>query len=105
MADLSRLIRLIQDTPDHRPQFILWFPSRQPSVLFLINMKASGDCSGVNLSSLLTSGNFSDLKLMCEGREFPVHKAILCSQSRVFNAECEGGFEVKSTIPSGQSLS
>lgn len=39
MADLSRLIRLIKDTPDHWRQFILWFPSRQPSVLFSLTWR------------------------------------------------------------------
>jgi len=49
---------------------------------------------GVNLLPLLKSGRFSDLQVSCEGHEFAVHKSILCTQSRVVNAECEGGFEV-----------
>ncbi|KAL2274805.1 hypothetical protein FJTKL_02709 [Diaporthe vaccinii] len=56
-------------------------------------MEVAEDCRVVNLSSLLTSGKFSDLRLVCESREFSVHKAILCSQSRVFNSACEGNFE------------
>lgn len=49
---------------------------------------------GVNLGTLLKSGKFSDLQLSCEGRDFAVHKSILCAQSRVISAECEGNFEV-----------
>lgn len=48
----------------------------------------------VDLHSLLQTGKFSDLKFSYEGHEFAVHKAIFCAQSRVFSAECEGGFEV-----------
>ncbi|KAI3392590.1 hypothetical protein diail_5464 [Diaporthe ilicicola] len=56
-------------------------------------MEPSGDSRVVNLHSLLTSGEFSDLKILCESREFAVHKAILCAQSRVIRAECKGDFE------------
>lgn len=77
---------------------ILWF--LQPNAeTYFVNMETAGDCRVVNLSSLLTSGKFSDLRLVCEGREFSVHKAVLCSQSRVINAACEGNFEVRIAIP------
>lgn len=62
-------------------------------------MEPKGDIRLLNLSSLLTSGKFSDLKLICERHEFSVRKAILCAQSRVMSAECEGNFEVKFAIP------
>lgn len=60
--------------------------------------------SGVNLSSLLASGKYSDLTLVCEDREFAVHKNILCAQSRVIRAECEGDFQVRVVTPSARTL-
>lgn len=57
-------------------------------------MAPATESRSINLHSLLETGKFSDLKLLCEGHEFAVHKAILCAQSRVFSAACEGGFEV-----------
>lgn len=63
-----------------------------------ITMNVADKGRGVNLSPLLRSGKFSDLQLSCEGRDFAVHKAILCSQSRVISAECEGNFEVSSVV-------
>lgn len=61
-------------------------------------MEPSEETRGVNLISLLQSGKFSDLQLSCEGGDFAVHKAILCAQSRVISAECEGGFEVRPVV-------
>ncbi|KAK7718094.1 hypothetical protein SLS63_010577 [Diaporthe eres] len=60
-------------------------------------MEIAEEGRGVNLGALLKSGTFSDLQLSCEGRDFAVHKAILCSQSRVISAECEGNFEESRT--------
>lgn len=61
-------------------------------------MEPKEESSGVNLLSLLDSGKFSDLQLSCEGGDFAVHKAILCAQSRVISAECEGNLEVGSVV-------
>ncbi|KAJ6134487.1 hypothetical protein N7523_000809, partial [Penicillium sp. IBT 18751x] len=42
---------------------------------------------------LLESGRYSDLTISCEGRKFAVHRAIVCSQSSVFDAAVKGGFK------------
>ena len=38
---------------------------------------------------------FTDLKIMCEGTEFKVHKIVLSSQSEFFRATCSSGFLVR----------
>ncbi|OAL29216.1 hypothetical protein AYO20_09269 [Fonsecaea nubica] len=57
--------------------------------------------SGKNPSSilarLLESGEFSDLKFLCKGDEFKVHKAIVCTQSPVIKAAIQGAFEESHT--------
>jgi len=48
-------------------------------------------------TSLYTSGEFSDLKIICQGHEFPVHKAILCSSSSFFRGACTVGMQEQSS--------
>jgi hypothetical protein len=43
---------------------------------------------------LLQSAKYSDLTLVCRGREFPVHRAIVCPHSPFFDAACSSGFQV-----------
>ncbi|KAF4333139.1 speckle-type POZ [Fusarium beomiforme] len=43
--------------------------------------------------SLLETGQFSDFTLVCEGREFKLHQAIVCPQSPVIMAALGGGFQ------------
>jgi hypothetical protein len=38
-------------------------------------------------------GDFTDLKIVCEGVDLDVHKVILCSQSPVFRAAFTGDFK------------
>lgn len=47
--------------------------------------------------SLLESGKFSDLTIVCHGREFKVHKAILCPQSEVIDKLCDIDMREKRT--------
>ena len=42
------------------------------------------------ISQLRTTGKYSDLTLVCQQQEFRVHKAIVCSQSTVLAAACDG---------------
>ena len=46
------------------------------------------------LAQLLDSGVYSDLKLVCHGEEFSVHKAVVCVQSSVLTAAVDGDFVV-----------
>lgn len=48
-------------------------------------------------AKLLQSEKFSDVVLKCQDKEFKVHKAIVCSQSDVLLAACDGEFKVRST--------
>lgn len=67
-------------------------------------MEPTEESRGVNLLCLLESGKFSDLELSCEGGDFAVHKAIICAQSRVISAECEGNFEVYSFVDGSKTV-
>ena len=42
------------------------------------------------------NGDYTDFTLRHVGGDFQVHKIIVCSQSKVFDAACKGGFEVGS---------
>ncbi|KAK5123723.1 hypothetical protein LTR85_002359 [Meristemomyces frigidus] len=46
---------------------------------------------GVN--RLFEDPKYSDLTIKCEGREWRVHKSIVCTQSAFFAKACDGGFE------------
>ncbi|KAM3503050.1 hypothetical protein MY10362_004447 [Beauveria mimosiformis] len=52
---------------------------------------------GPNLGHLLKSGQFSDLTLVCSGKEFNVHKAVVCAQSRVLVAAIREPFQESKT--------
>lgn len=57
-------------------------------------MDRKAENHGVDLSSILASGKYSDLKIVCDKHEFAVHKAVVCGQSVVMSAACDGGFQV-----------
>lgn len=44
---------------------------------------------------LLKSPKYSDLTIACQGREFHVHRAIVCPHSRFFDMACSGDFKVR----------
>ena len=64
-------------------------------VLNLIRSMSSKSSAPAGLARLMDSEKYSDLKFMCQGQEFKVHKAIVCTQSSVLAAACDGGFQVK----------
>ena len=43
---------------------------------------------------MMMSQKYTDLVLCCQGKEFKVHRAIICTQSPVLAAACDGGFKV-----------
>ncbi|EAT89577.1 hypothetical protein HBH56_016670 [Parastagonospora nodorum] len=48
-----------------------------------------------DLKSLLDTGKFSDFTITCQGREWKVHKAIVCSQSDTIEAASRFGKEAE----------
>lgn len=50
--------------------------------------------AAIDFTQLMTSGQFSDLKLVCQGQEFKIHKLVACSQSSVIAAALKGEFKV-----------
>ncbi|KAF4458120.1 Speckle-type POZ protein [Fusarium austroafricanum] len=42
---------------------------------------------------LFKTGAYSDFTITCRGKEFKVHKAIICPQSSFFKAACNGSFK------------
>ncbi|KAH6957694.1 BTB/POZ protein [Ilyonectria sp. MPI-CAGE-AT-0026] len=50
-----------------------------------------------SLGRLRENGEFSDFEFTCNGHTIPVHRVIVCSQSRVFHAACTGEFKEAST--------
>lgn len=50
--------------------------------------------AGVDFRTMLRSGQFSDLMLVCQGKEFKIHKVVACPQSPVLSAAVSGEFKV-----------
>lgn len=46
---------------------------------------------------LFQSGDFADLVVKCQDREWKVHRAIVCQHSRYFERMCKSGFRVRSS--------
>ncbi|KAF2492689.1 hypothetical protein BU16DRAFT_88451 [Lophium mytilinum] len=49
------------------------------------------------LSNLLEFGKYSDLKIACGMRSYPVHRAIICSRSSFFDGACSNPFREAET--------
>ena len=48
---------------------------------------------------LFLSGDFADIIVKCQNREWKVHRAIICQHSRYFETMCKSGFIVRSSRP------
>lgn len=44
---------------------------------------------------LFTSSEYSDLTITCRGREWRVHKSVVCTQCDPFRKACNGDFVVR----------
>lgn len=53
--------------------------------------------SSTTASKLFASEKYSDLTIICHGRQFKVHKAILCPQSEVISKICDIDMQEKKT--------
>ena len=49
------------------------------------------------IGSLLLDPKYSDLEIRCDGKTFRVHRAIVCSKSKVLAEECDGVGEVSTS--------
>ncbi|KAK6347328.1 hypothetical protein TWF696_007398 [Orbilia brochopaga] len=72
----------------------------QPLLISSVNAPIPNTCPTTppffdNMDSILKSGRFSDFKITCKGKEWNVHKAILCYQSDYFSTMFESGFKEK----------
>ncbi|KAI0133522.1 hypothetical protein BJ170DRAFT_606570 [Xylariales sp. AK1849] len=45
-------------------------------------------------TKLFMSEKYSDFAITCNGRRFPIHRAVVCSQSRFFQKMTDIGFKV-----------
>lgn len=61
----------------------------------IVHRDMHGHALLTSLSQLYRAGEFSDLLLRCGGREFHIHKAIVCPRSRFFARACAGEFSVR----------
>lgn len=51
------------------------------------------------LHGAVTSGKYSDLKFVCRGETFQVHKLVVCAQSPVLARMVDGKFKVRLQLP------
>ncbi len=64
----------------------------------IISPKAFAIMAGITPSAylgLLKSGDYSDLTITCQGTDFKVHRAVVCSGSTMIRAACNSDFEAR----------
>lgn len=49
------------------------------------------------LASLFQCGKYSDLTIVCEGKRYPVHRALLATRSTFFEGACRNSFKEANT--------
>jgi hypothetical protein len=52
-------------------------------------------------SSLYDTGKYTDMTVKCQGKEWKVHRAIVCSQSKPLAAAMDGKFKVSFFLETG----
>jgi hypothetical protein len=57
-----------------------------------VDLAARADC--ISSRSLFESGTFADATVVCRGRTFPIHRAIVCDRSAYLQKALDGPFEV-----------
>ncbi|KAF9882673.1 hypothetical protein FE257_005658 [Aspergillus nanangensis] len=57
------------------------------------------------MKRLLDDGKYTDMTISCQGHDFNVHRAIVCSQSHFFDAALKGGFQVSRFFLSSHRVS
>jgi hypothetical protein len=67
-------------------------------------IRAATDLIG-SMSQLLQSAKYSDLVIACRGREFAVHRAVVCPQSSFLDKACSGDFQASTVAFSFTDLS
>lgn len=50
------------------------------------------------LATLLDTGKYTDLKLVCGEMELKVHRAVVCTQSDFFDKACSSDFKVSREV-------
>jgi len=60
-----------------------------PSVQWSATFQRAETANTRDMLSSLETGDFSDLKIVSgDGKEFNVHKVVMCTQSQFFRAAC-----------------
>ncbi|PYH92112.1 hypothetical protein BO71DRAFT_384223 [Aspergillus ellipticus CBS 707.79] len=62
-----------------------------------LHQRSPLSCFRAGMKDLLLEGRYSDMKITCKGFTFNVHRAIICHQSRVFEAALSHDFQEAAT--------
>ena len=65
---------------------------------------AMAGLSGPAAYKLFYGGDYSDFAVTCAGRDFKVHRTIVCPESHFFQAISKGNFKVCAQLLARESL-